>query len=122
MNKKILIIEDDSFFHKFYTAKLSEKGYEVDFAENGKDGLTKLRNGNFHLVILDLVMPQIDGFAVLKERSHDENIQKIPFIVLTSLSQDKDSEEVKSLGANDYINKTFTNIPELLMKINKLIG
>lgn len=122
MMGKILLIEDDLFFQKFYTAKLNENGYNVETATNGNEGLEKMRNDTFQLVLLDLVMPQMDGFEVLKQKSLDSKLQKIPVIVFSSLSQEKDLEEAKKLGANDYMNKTFYNFEELLGKIKVLIG
>lgn len=121
MTGKILLIEDDLFFQKFYTAKLNENAYYVETATNGNEGLKKMRNDTFQLVLLDLVMPQMDGFEVLRQKSLDSKLQKIPVIVFSTLSQEKDLEEAKKLGANDYMNKTFYNFEELLGKIKVLI-
>lgn len=120
--KTILVIEDDIFFQKFYANKLSENGYAVEAAVNGIEGLDKLKKGNIDLVLLDLVMPQKDGFEVLEEKTANKKLTKIPVIVFTALTQEKDAQEAKKLGASDFISKTFGNFPDLLAKIKALIG
>ncbi len=119
---KILLVEDDLFFQKFYTSKLIESGYEVVSAVNGKEALSKLENESFQLVLLDLVMPEVDGFEVLRQRSMNEKWKSIPVIVFSTLGQEEDISRAKSLGANDYMNKTFYNIDDLLNKIKKLLA
>lgn len=122
MKKNILLIEDDNFFQKFYKTKLTDCGYQVDYAENGKIGMEKLKSQTFDLILLDLVMPQMDGFEVLKAKSEDTDLKKIPVIVFSTLGQDTDIEEAKKLGATDYMNKTFYNFETLLDKIKSLIS
>ncbi len=122
MNKNLLLIEDDKFFQNFYLTKLTEKGFNVTLAADGKEGLDKLQNGTFDLMLLDLIMPRLNGFEVLKKRSESDKFKSIPVIVFSTLSQDKDLSEAKNLGANDYINKTFYNFDDLLNKINKLLA
>lgn len=122
MNTNVLLIEDDKFFQKFYLTKLSEKGFSVTIAADGQEGIDKLQTGTFDLILLDLVMPQLNGFEVLRKRSQDPKIKSIPVIVFSTLAQEKDLEEAKSLGADDYINKTFYNFEDLLNKINKLLA
>lgn len=119
---KILLVEDDLFFQKFYTSKLIESGYEVVSAVNGKEALSKLGNESFKLVLLDLVMPEVDGFEVLRQRSLNDRWKSIPVIVFSTLGQDEDINRAKSLGANDYMNKTFYNINDLLNKIKALLA
>jgi two-component system, OmpR family, response regulator CpxR len=118
---KILLIDDDIFFRKFYTAKLTENGFSVEEAANGHEGIDKLNKGDINLVLLDIVMPQMDGFEVLKIRANNPALSKIPVIVLTTLGQEQDIENIKKLGANEYINKTFYNFEELLVKIKALV-
>ncbi len=122
MSSKILLVEDDLFFQKFYTAKLIESGYSVVSAMNGKEALDKLETDEYGLILLDLVMPEIDGFEVLRRRSLDERLKKIPVIIFSTLGQTEDVDKAKSLGANDYMNKTFYNFNDLLNKIKTLRG
>lgn len=116
---KVLLIEDDRFFQKFYSAKLREQNIEVEAASDGEEGLLKMHNVNPDVVILDLIMPKKDGFSVLHARQMDENLKKIPVIVFSTLGQEKDLEKAKNLGATDYINKSFFNFDEIMTKISQ---
>jgi CheY-like chemotaxis protein len=122
MTKNILLIEDDQFFQKFYSTKLKESGFNIDEASDGEEGLKKMKNGKFDLIMLDLVMPKMDGFQVLKARTEQNILPNIPIIVFTTLGQDKDIQEAKRLGATDYMNKTFYNFEQLLKKIQTLLN
>lgn len=119
---KILIIEDDKFFQKFYSTKLQENKTEVEVAVDGEEGLLKMRSVKPDLVLLDLIMPKMDGFAVLAARSQDENLKKIPVIVFSTLGQEKDVENAKKLGANGYINKDFFDFKVMVEKINQVMS
>lgn len=118
---KILLIEDDNFFQKFYTNKLKEKGALVDVAGNGEEGLLKMKTINPDLVLLDLIMPKLDGFGVLTARSLDENLKKIPVIVFSTLGQEKDIQKAQSLGANGYINKGFFDFNSMVATIKQVM-
>ncbi len=118
----ILLVEDDNFFQKFYSTKLRDKNILVEVASNGEEGLERMRETHFDAVLLDLVMPKVDGFEVLRTMSQDEELKKIPVLVFSTLSQEGDIEKAKSLGAKDYMNKTFFNFEELMRKINALVG
>lgn len=117
---KVLLIEDDKFFQKFYSAKLREQNIEVDVASDGEEGLLKMQQFNPNVILLDLIMPKKDGFSVLEARSLDENLKKIPVIVFSTLGQEKDLEKAKNLGGTDYIDKNFFNFDEMMVKISKV--
>jgi len=119
---KILIIEDDKFFQKFYSVKLKEKNVEVKVASDGEEGLIKMREFKPDLVLLDLIMPKVDGFAVLASRAQDENLKKIPVIVFSTLGQEKDVENAQKLGANGYINKGFFDFNNMIAQINQVMS
>jgi two-component system, chemotaxis family, chemotaxis protein CheY len=118
---KILLIEDDKFFQKFYSTKLAENKVEVVVAGDGEDGLMKMMNTKPDLVLLDLIMPKMDGFAVLTARSQNESLMKIPVIVFSTLSQEKDVDQAKKLGANGYINKGSFDFNNMTSVINQVI-
>ncbi|MBI2028153.1 MAG: response regulator [Candidatus Levybacteria bacterium] len=118
---KILLIEDDRFFQKFYASKLKEQNIDVDIASDGEEGLLKMRNGMPDLILLDLIMPKIDGFSVLKSRLQDPTLAKIPVIVFSTLGQENDVKFAKSLGANDYINKSFFDFGIMMTKVNNIM-
>jgi two-component system, chemotaxis family, chemotaxis protein CheY len=118
---KILLIEDDKFFQKFYSTKLQENKVEVDVAGDGEEGLIKMRSMNPDLILLDLIMPKVDGFGVLTARSQDENLKKIPVIVFSTLGQEKDVQRAKEMGANGYINKGSFDYKVMVDTINQVM-
>lgn len=117
---KILLIEDDVFFRKFYAEKLKEQGYEIDEASDGAEGLEKIMSGKPDLIVLDLIMPKKDGFEVLTARANNPAIKKIPVLVFSTLGQEPDVEKAKKMGANDYVNKSLFKFEDLIAKIKLL--
>lgn len=113
----ILLIEDDNFFQKFYSTKLRDNNVMVEVASNGEEGLQKMIEARFDLILLDLVMPKLDGFEVLRERAKNDDLKKVPVLVFSTLGQEQDIEKAIQLGATDYQNKTFFNFEELMKKI-----
>ena len=116
-NMKIVLAEDDPFFQKFYLEKLKEKGFQVELARDGVEAIDKISTTKPDVVLLDLIMPNKDGFDVLEEVSRDNNLKKIPIIVFSTLGQEKDIEKAKQLGAIEYVNKTFFDFDNLVSKI-----
>jgi len=102
---RILIIDEDIFFQKFYITHLQQLGYQVDSASNGEEGFEKIKTFKPDLILLDLIMPEKDGFELLKLLSHDETLKNIPVLVFSTLGQEKEVEEAKSYGVRGYINK-----------------
>jgi CheY-like chemotaxis protein len=118
---KILLIEDDKFFQKFYSTKLQENKVEIEVAGDGEEGLFKMKTVNPDLVLLDLIMPKMDGFGVLTARLQDENLRKIPVIVFSTLGQEKDIAKAQELGANGYVNKGFFDFNDMVATINQVM-
>jgi two-component system, chemotaxis family, chemotaxis protein CheY len=118
---KILLIEDDKFFQKFYAVKLQESKVEMEVAGNGEEGLVKMKSIKPDMVLLDLIMPKMDGFAVLKARSQDPELMKIPVVVFSTLGQEKDVMTAKSLGANGYVNKSTFDFDKLVGTLNQVL-
>ena len=116
---KILLIDDDRFFQKFYSTKLREQGIEVDVASEGDEGLLKVAQFMPDLILLDLIMPKMDGFSFLQKRLMDENLKKIPVIIFSTLGQEKDIANAKRLGATDYVDKSFFDFDNMMLKINQ---
>ena len=114
---KLLLIEDDIFFQKFYSAKLVEAGYDVETAIDGDDGLAKMTSAQPNLILLDMIMPKKDGFEVLQAMSQNVDLKKIPVIVFSTLGDDNDVKRAMELGAVDYINKSFHDIENFKAKI-----
>lgn len=118
---KILLVEDDKFFQKFYAYKLKEQNFEIEMAGDGNEGLAKILEVHPDLVLLDLIMPNKDGFELLDEKSKNPAIANIPVIVFSTLGQEQDIERAKKLGAKEYVNKSFFDFDTLLAKINAVI-
>jgi len=118
---KILIVEDDTFISRMYEAKLNNLGYQTKIAENGQDGLQIIKEWLPDLVLLDLILPILDGFEVLKELKADNNFKNIPIIILSNLDQKENIEKGIALGASDYIIKAQFTPSEVVEKIEKCL-
>ncbi len=118
---KVLIVEDDVFFQKFYSTKLQEVGFSVDVASDGEEGLVKARGAKPDLIILDIIMPKKDGFGFLQDVAKDKTISKIPILVFSTLGQEQDVERALKLGAVGYVNKTFFDFDKLKSRIEEAI-
>lgn len=117
---RILLIDDDVFFQKFYATKLSEKGYEVYIASDGNEGIEKAQALKPNIILLDIIMPKKDGFEVLKVLGSDKNTKDIPILVFSTLGQEQDIKKALYLGAKGYANKTFFDFNNLVTKIASL--
>ncbi len=104
--EKILIIEDDRFISKMYQLKLSLDGYTVQVAENGKVGLELSKSFLPDIVLLDILMPEMDGFEVLKNLKATANTKDIPVLIMSNLGQEDHIQKGKEMGAVGYIVKT----------------
>ena len=118
--KKITVIEDDEILLKAINIELLSSGFEVFSATNGEAGLELIKSKKPDLIILDLVMPKMDGFEVLKLLQNNKKLDKIPVIVLSNLSQKEEVDKAMALGANDFFEKATTNLGNLSDKIKQL--
>ncbi len=121
MKKRILVIEDDMHILAVLQKRLESAGYEVITASGGKEGFRKARMENPHLIILDLILPEMDGYEICNFLKKDKKYKEIPIIILSARSQERDIEEAKKAGAEAYFTKPF-NHEELLAKIKELMG
>ena len=117
----VLIVEDDVFFQKFYSSKLTDAGFSVAVASDGEEGIVKAREFKPDLIILDIIMPNKDGFDFLEDVSADETLKKIPILVFSTLGQEQDVQKALKLGADGYVNKTFFDFDKLKQKIEETI-
>jgi two-component system chemotaxis response regulator CheY len=117
---KIAVIEDDVFFQKFYSTRLAEKGYEIVVASDGEEGIEKIRTEHPNAVLLDIIMPKKNGFELLEDMQKDPELSKIPVLVFSTLGQEDDVKRAMSLGAKDYINKSFFDFNNLVAKIAEI--
>lgn len=120
MAKNILIIEDDEFFRELLRKKLSSKNFNVLEAVDGEKGIEEMKNKKPDLVLLDLLLPNIDGFEVLLKVKADPTTSSIPIIIVSNLGQQEDIERGLKLGAVDYLIKSQFDIDQIIDKINSV--
>ncbi len=121
MAKKILIIEDDDLLRGLVSKKLSREGYNIVQAVDGEGGLKMTATERPDLVLLDILLPGMDGFEVLRSIKADPAIAKIPVVILSNLWQKEDIEKGMKLGATDYLIKVNFAAEEILGKIKAII-
>jgi DNA-binding response OmpR family regulator len=114
---KILIIDDDIDLGRLLVNCLMKKDYQPTYVENGILGLEKMKTIKFDLIILDIMLPEIDGFSVMKSI---REISNIPVLMLTAKSEERDKVKGLQLGADDYLTKPF-GIDEFLARVNSII-
>ncbi len=116
--KKVLIVEDDTFLQGLMANKVGKAGYDVVTTSDGEKAMTALAQNKFDMVLLDLLLPDISGFDILK------NVKKAsratPVIVFSNLSEDKDIKKAIELGAEEYLIKSNFTLEELVAKVKKL--
>ncbi|NPV13788.1 response regulator [candidate division WOR-3 bacterium] len=119
-NKTVLVVDDEPDIRLILQARLEAAGYRVETASNGLEALNRIRTQPPDLVILDLMLPGMDGFAVCAMLKRDQRFNHIPIIILSARSQTQDKKTGSSLGADAYITKPFQP-QELLGTIEQLI-
>ncbi len=119
---KILTIEDDKFLRELIKRKLQEVGFEAVSASNGEEGLKLAKAEKPNLILLDLIMPGMDGFTTLKELQKDPLLASVPVIILSNLGQQDDIDKAKQLGAVDFLVKAHFTPNEIVDKINKILN
>lgn len=120
--KKILFIEDEAALQTTLGDVLKQEGYEVLSATDGEEGLKLAKSANSDLILLDLILPKLHGFDVLKQLKEDEATKTTPIIVLTNLEGTGDVEKALELGATTYLVKANYSLEEVLQKIKKALG
>jgi len=121
MAQTILIVEDDKFLRELISKKLSKGGYNVVEAVDGEDGVKKAKEKNPNLVLLDLILPEMDGFEVLSKIKEDPATASIPVIILSNLGQKDDVDKGLKLGASDYLIKAHLTPGEIIEKVKTIL-
>ena len=122
MAKTILFIEDESALQKTFGEILKQEGYEMISALDGEIGLRLAESKKPDLILLDLILPKINGFDVLKKLKQDEETKNIPVIVLTNLEGIRDVDMALEIGATTYLVKAQYSLEEIVEKIKKALG
>lgn len=118
--KKILLIEDEAALSKILQESLTERGYEVNVATQGEEGWQKTKEDQPDLVLLDIILPRLDGFVYLKRLRANRRLKNTPVIILSNLGQDSDIDEGKELGAIDYLIKSNHTIDAITKRIERV--
>lgn len=121
-NNKVLLIEDDPFLLNMYATKLEMENFQVFTAEDGEKGLKLIAKEIPSVVLLDIILPGMDGYEVLKKIKADDKLKDIVVILLTNLGQKEDVDKGLSLGAKDFLIKAHTMPAEVVAKIKVVMA
>ena len=117
----VLLVEDDKMIIDMYTLKFTQEGYEVIQAENGQDGIDLASVKNPDIILLDIILPQVDGFTVLKTLKSNPKVKDIPVVLLTNLGQDGDVKKGLEMGAVDYLIKANFTPSQVVDKVKSVL-
>jgi DNA-binding response OmpR family regulator len=120
--KQILLVEDDPFLIDIYTTKLKEVGFDVEVVNNGEEAFLKIKELKPDLLILDIVLPQIDGWEILREIRKDDTLKNLKVIILSNLGEKTDVEKGIGLGAIKYLIKAHYTPSEVVEEIKKTLN
>lgn len=117
---KVMVAEDDAFLMNMYLVQFKQVGYEVISASDGEEAINKLKAGKRpDIFLLDIIMPNKNGFEVLEYINKNPELKKIPVIILSNLGQESDIQRGKEAGAVDFIVKANISLEEIVHKIEK---
>ncbi len=119
--KKILVIEDDKFLRELISRKIVSEGYDVAEAVDGKKGIEGVNKEKPDLILLDLILPEVDGFEVLAKIKSNPSSSQIPVIILSNLGRKEDIEKGLKMGAADYLIKARFTPDEIIEKVRGII-
>ncbi|XOU94487.1 MAG: response regulator transcription factor [Candidatus Kerfeldbacteria bacterium] len=120
-NSKILLVEDDKMLADMYITKFSKEGMKIMRAEDGAEGLSMAKEHKPDLILLDIIMPKLDGFAVLRELRKNKDTENVHVLLLTNLGQSEDVEKGRELGADDYFIKANHTPAEIVEKVKYML-
>lgn len=122
MAKKVLLVEDDSFIASSILAALEQGGFDTVLAPNGEQALASLAERIPDIVLLDLILPQMSGFDILKHIKEDPKTRQVPVVIFSNLGSPEDIEKGMSLGAKTYLVKAMLTPTEVVEKVKSMIG
>ena len=118
----ILLVDDDLFLRDMYASKFVEGGHKVDAVSNGEEGLSRIKDGDIDVVLLDMVMPGMTGLDFLKKAKEDKATENIKFVVLSNQGEESDQEAARKAGAAGYIIKAESIPSDVVKKVQALVG
>lgn len=120
--KRVLVVEDDALLGKVLEERLKAEGLDVLNVENGLEALDSVKKYKPHIILLDLILPGLDGFEVLRQLNSDKRINKIPVFIISNLDDISDVKSAKALKAEEYFIKANTQMEEIVNSVKKRIG
>ncbi|MEK7570016.1 MAG: response regulator [Patescibacteria group bacterium] len=123
-DKKITValIEDDPLIAEMYTTKFTKEGYDLQHAADGAAGIALVKKMSPDIILLDIIMPKMDGFQVLEQLRADAAFKQTPIVMLTNLGQEEDVQKGRALGATDYFIKTNFTPAAIVDKVKTLLA
>jgi len=121
MKKRILIVEDEKALRETLEDYLKEDGFEVKIAKDGETGMNLIKEEEFDLIVLDIILPKKDGFKILEEVKKDEKRKNIPVIILTNLESVEDIQKAFERGVTNYLVKSDHSLVEVSEKIKEIL-
>ena len=121
MGKRILLIEDETNIRAMYADVLKESGYEVLEAAEGKQGLNEVMNGDWDLLLLDIMLPKLDGIELLKRMQLDPRVKEKPVLVLTNLDDNRIRDTCLDLGVKEFLVKANVIPSEIVLSVKKYV-
>lgn len=121
MEANILIVEDDKFLRELISRKLLSEGFKIEEAIDGEEGLAKAKEVKPDLILLDLILPGLDGFEVLRRMKDNPSTSSIPVLILSNLGQKDEIEKGLSLGAVDFLVKAHFTPEEIVAKMKDVL-
>lgn len=117
--KRLLVVEDDTFLRDLLAQRLNKETYEVLYAVDGEAALETLRDKKPQLILLDILLPGLNGFDILEKIRADKNLSDIKVLILSNLDQPSDRKRGEELGAIDYIIKSNSTIEEIVARVRE---
>jgi len=119
--KTILIVDDDQFITIAYKAGFEQVGYAVMVANDGEEAIKQMTAKRPDLVLLDIMMPKVDGFEVLQAIKATKGLADIPIVIFTNLSQESDEKTARAYGAADFLTKANVSLNDVLARVERLL-
>ncbi len=120
--RKILIVEDDVFFRELLLKKFQKENFDVFIAKDGKEGFAYLESNSPDIIVLDLILPDLNGYEILSMLKREKKTKGVPVVVLSNLGQQEEMEKAMALGAADFLIKVNFTLEEIVEKIKQVLG
>ena len=121
VKKKILLIEDDPMIVEMYKMRLEDEGFEVLITDRGSEALELAAKQKPEAILLDIILPEVDGFSILQNLKANTDTKDIAVLLLTNLGQESDQEKGRQFGADDYFVKSQHTPADIIQKVNSII-